>query len=159
MNNMQKSSKKGLKPYLIKYMALFVGLLYLTNPIHRQIHTVFHEISHLLEAPETLLSHHSHTIEHNQGNHKDGEHILAGADHQHILLDLMDSLLDTSDKQNPADDTTLTLIKCDKHIGSQDYTLPKIIPFNTSQNRLMVEQKIRLGHFYIVKEPPQLRHI
>ncbi len=137
-------------------MALLMGICYLTNPMHREIRTVFHEISHLLEAPETLLSHHSHSTGHDHDNHEDGEHTLVTANHQHTLLDVMDSIFDASDEQNTEDDTALVLIKCDKHISSQYVILPKTFPFITSQNTSALEQKVKIGYLVHPEEPPQI---
>ena len=119
-------------------MALLIGICYLAHPLHRQIRTVFHEVSHFLEAPGTVLSHppheHSHNHEHSQDHghsqdhvvHKVHQHGVPEADHDHRLLDLVASLFDTENEQYPDDDTLLVLTKWDKHIGPQDYPLPQI---------------------------------
>ncbi len=138
-------------------MALLMGICYLANPMHKQIRTVFHEISHLLEAPNILLSHQSHSIDHNHDYHEDGEHTLVTADHQHTLLDLMDCIFEASDEQNTEDDTALILIKCDKHNSSRYIILPKTFPFTTSQNTNAVEQKVKIGYLDHPEEPPQIR--
>lgn len=136
-------------------MALLMGICYLANPLHQQIRTVFHEISHLVESPETLPTHHSHTNDHNQGAHEHSEHHMVASDHRHTLLDLMDSLFDVSDEQNTEDDTVLTHIQWDKHISSPKYMLPQIIPIITSQDNLAVEQKVRIGYLALPDEPPR----
>lgn len=136
-------------------MALLMGICYLANPMHQQIGTVFHEISHLLEAPEAILSH-SQQADHDHGTHENGEHRLASTDHQHVLLDLMVSIFDASDEQNSDDDTALILIKWDKHISSQHIILPKIFSFNTAQNINAVEQKVKIGFLAHPEEPPQI---
>lgn len=152
---MNENLGKGLKPFILKYMALIMGICYLANPMHRQISSVFHEISHVLESPDAILTH-PQQANHDHRTHKNGEHRLANTDHQHILLDLMDSILDASDDQHPEDDTALILIKCDKHIGSGLSTLPKKIPITTSQNTIAVEQKVKIGYLDHPEEPPQI---
>lgn len=137
-------------------MALFIGICYLANPMQQQIRTVFHEIAHLLVAPETLLSHHSHSTAHSHDNHEEGEHTLVTADHQHTLLDLMDSIFDASDDRHSEDDTVLLLIKWDKHLDSQRIILPKTFPLTTSQNFLAMEQKVKIGYLSHPEEPPQV---
>lgn len=135
-------------------MALLMGICYLANPMHRQISSVFHEISHVLESPEAILSH-PHQADHNHGIHEDGEHHFAATDHQHGLLDLMDSIFDASDEQHPEDDTALPLTKCDKHIGSRHLILPELFPFTTSQNSIAGEQNVKRGYLSHPEEPPQ----
>ncbi len=134
-----------------------MGICYLANPMHQQIYTVFHEIAHLLEAPETLLFQHPHSTDHDIGleNHSEGEHILVSAGHQHTLLDLVDSIFDASEEQNPEDDTALLLIKCDKHISSQQIILPKIFSLTISQGTNAMEQKVKKGFVAHPEEPPQ----
>lgn len=151
---MKQKSEKGLKPFVLKYMALLMGICYLANPMHEQISGVFHEISHVLESPEAILSHVQQS-EHGHGAHEDGEHRLASDDHQHDLLDFLDAIFSASDKQHPEDDVALILIKCDKHISSQHIILPKIFPLVTSHNSLMVAQKVKKGFLNLPKEPPQ----
>lgn len=138
-------------------MAMFMGICYLANPMHQQINSVFHEISHLLEAPNTLVSHQSDQMDNHHEYHEGGEHTLATADHRHTLLDLIDSIFDASDTQHPEDDTALILIKYDKHISSRYLILPKIFSFTTSQNTDAVEQKVKIGYLAHPEEPPQLR--
>lgn len=132
-----------------------MGICYLANPIHHQIRTVFHEISHLLEAPETVISHHLHTTGHDHYAHEKDEHSMVSADHQHTLLNLMDSIFDASDEQNSEDDTALLLIKCDKHISSSQVILPKLFSLTTSQGTNAVEQKVKKGFLVHPEEPPQ----
>lgn len=139
-----------------------MGICYLANPMHQQIRTVFHEISHLLKAPETLLSHpshntgYSHSTGHGHDYHEDGEHTMVTADHQHTLLDLMDSIFDASDEQHPEEDTALLLIKCDKHISSRHVILPKSFPLITSQNTNAMEQKVKIGYLAHPEVPPKI---
>ncbi|MDT7827319.1 hypothetical protein RQM65_01410 [Pricia sp. S334] len=151
---MKKETKKGSKPFLLKYMALLIGICYLANPMHRQISSVFHEISHVLESPETFLSH-PHAADHDHGIHGDNEHRSVTTDHRHHLLDLIDSVFRASDEQHPGDDTALILIKWDNHIGSQRVILLKIVPLATSQNSIVIEQKVKTGYFTPPEEPPQ----
>jgi len=153
---MSENLGKGLKPFAIKFMALFIGICYLANPMQQQIRTVFHEIAHLLEAPEILLSHHTHSTAHSHDNHEEGEHALVTADHQHTLLDWMDSIFDASDDRHSEDDTVLLLIKCDKHLGSQGIILPKIVPLTSSQNSIAIAQKAKTGYLAPPEEPPQV---
>lgn len=156
---MNYESKKGLKPFLIKNMALFMGICYLANPLHQQIGGLFHEISHVLQSPEAVASHPNgghHDFEvHDHGNQKAGVHRLASTDHHHDLLDLIDAIFDASDAQNPDGQTALILIKWDKHIGSQHYIPRHLFPLTTSNNPSMVERKVKKGFLNLPKEPPQ----
>lgn len=137
-------------------MAMLMGICYVANPMHQQISSVFHEITHFLEAPQSLLSHHSHNTGHDHDDHEPGEHNVATADHQHTLLDLIDSIFDASDTQHPEDDTAISLTKWDKHLGSECIILPKTNPPTTSQYSISMEKKVRKGHSAHPEEPPQI---
>lgn len=131
-----------------------MGVCYLANPVHQQISSVFHEISHALESPETVLSH-PQQKDHSHDAHEEGAHRLAANDHRHKLLDFMNSIFNASDEQNSDDETALILIKCDKHISSQQSILPKLFPLITSHYPFGMEQKVKKGFFNLPKEPPQ----
>ena len=135
-------------------MALLMGICYLANPMHEQIGSVFHEISHVFQYPENVIAHDQQNhVKHLK--HQDGHHHLATSDHQHILIDLINSVFDASDEQNPDGDTALVLVKCDKHISSQYIILPKKFPLFTTYNVFWMEQKAKKGFSNLPKEPPQ----
>lgn len=144
--------KKGLKPFFIKYMALLMGICYLATPFHKQIASVFHEISHLIEAPENIPGHpgpvagannhaeewQSHTlVSGNDHGHDDdyrvlasddhghGEehHVLASDDHEHGILAVIVSIFDASEEHGTPDDSVPVPTKFDKHLASQKYDL------------------------------------
>ena len=151
---------KGLKPFVLKYMALFMGICYLTNPLHEQIRTVFHQISHIVESPGTILSHPSDLTNHKHSIHQDHEHHHVATDqvqhHEHKFLDLMQSLFGASDGEHPENDTLLPPIKWDKHISSQDFILPQpIVLSTTSRDYGAIEKNVRKGYLALLYEPPQ----
>ena len=134
---MTRQTKKGLKPFFIKYMALLMGICYLVTPFHKQIASVFHEISHLIEMPETIPRHpvpdarinhtdlaHSHAMvtvdDHGQGEE---HHVLAADDHEHGILALMVSIFDASEEHGTSDDSVPVPTKFDKHLASLEYVL------------------------------------
>lgn len=156
-------SQKGLKPLLIRYLAFVIGFCYLANPFHQQIRTVFHEISHLIESPETVLSHNTsfdhgeHLTEHSHDHHSFGVDLedFATTDHQHTLLDLIDSLLDGSDQQHPGEDYFSFLLKWDKHITSTKSTFVPIGPEHHTADFTIRERHVNRGYLSVPHEPPQ----
>lgn len=135
-------------------MALFMGICYLANPMHEQISSIFHEISHVFQYPEALIAHeHQNYLAHPK--HQEGHHLMATSDHHHTLIDLIDSFFNASDEQIPDEDTALILVKYDKHISSQYIILPKRFPLITSYHAFWIEQKAKKGFSNLPKEPPQ----
>ncbi|HEA22786.1 MAG TPA: hypothetical protein ENH87_17975 [Pricia antarctica] len=151
---MKEGILKGLKPFIIKYMALLMGICYLANPMHEQISSVFHEISHIFQYPENVIAHEEQNyVDHPK--HQNGHHHLATSNHQHILIDLIDSVFNGSDEQNSDEETTPVLVKYDKHISSQYTILPKKFPQIISYNVFWIAQKSKKGFSNLPKEPPQ----
>ena len=141
-----------------------MGICYLANPLHQQIRTVFHEISHWVESSETLSSQVSHTAGHDHGSHQEHDHNphhhqehhhQTSPDHQHALLDLMDTLFEASDEEHTENDTVLPLIQWDKHISIPDYSLPQTFPVITFQDTSTLEQKVRIGYGVLFDIPPR----
>lgn len=133
---------------------MFIGICYLANPLQNQISTVFHEISHVLEVPENLLS---HPIASNHGNdtHHYDEHYKLVEDHQHKLIDLIDSILNASDNDEPSKESLLTDIKFDKHITTRNYTIKKVLPTSVQANHGTPKNKIHTGHLEVLEKPPR----
>ena len=154
---MNEKLKKGLKPIVLKYMALLMGICYLANPVHNQIENVMHEISHVLQSPQNIVS---HAIQgehiHGHGFHQHGEHRLTKTEHQHKILDLIGTVFDASDSDNSENETPMTVTKCDKHISSQLVILPRIFSIITSHECFITILKVEKGFLNFPKEPPQL---
>ncbi|MGB7395014.1 MAG: hypothetical protein WA913_11520 [Pricia sp.] len=164
---MKRNTDKSFKRSLAKCLAFLMGVCYLANPLHEQIRTVFHEISHMLEAPDTFLSHHSivtdhdHKTHHDHGMHPEYEahqdqHRLSVNDHEHSFLDLLDSVLKASDEDHPEDDSLLSSFTFDKHINPQEHPIPPMFPSHFSQNTSVAEQKTKIGYNLVLEEPPRL---
>ncbi len=145
---------KGLKPKLIKHMALLVSICYLVNPLQQQISMVLHEISHDLEFPHYVMSHETNLNTNSEIHLKHSHHVVT-SDHEHNLIDFIDTLFQGLDESNPSNDSLFTEIKWDKHISSYGLKLPgnfKIIMANNfcpHKQLKQHEQYERLGR------PPQ----
>ncbi|NNE76209.1 MAG: hypothetical protein HKN31_03965 [Pricia sp.] len=135
-------------------MALFISICYLANPLHNEITTIFHEVAHIFELPESTLSHSDIT---NQSitDHHYHEHTYKVENHEHQLIALLNSIFDASDKDNPSDDSLLVDISYDKHVSYPSYFSKKIISIKSKSNYFQTEQTIIAGHLEVLKEPPK----
>jgi hypothetical protein len=151
---MPRKSKKGLKPFFIKYLALFIGICYIANPLHQEIGKVFHEISHVLEVPDKLVSHPT-ASNHGNDTHHYHKHYKLVVDHQHKLIDLINSILNASENDKPSKESLLTDIKFDKHITTRNYTIKKSLPTSVQANHGTPKNKIHIGHLEVLEKPPR----
>lgn len=145
---------KGLKPQFIKHLALLMSLCYLLNPLQNQINTILHGISHGLEAPSSLLSHKvgSKTSSEVHENHS---HDDRNIEHEHPIVDLIDSIFEASNQNDDSDHSQLIEIKWDKHINTFHFT--SIIKFEIKivKGYFPLTEKLKKGYSKRLEEPPQ----
>ena len=149
---MQNGFKKGLKPSIIKYLAILMGIFYLLNPLHQQINTVFHKISHGLDMPNFVVQHQTASADHQM--HVNHQHITEKRLHKHVLLDFMNSFFYTSNEENRSRDLFLPTIKVDKHLAPNWNIKSKIIVIETDNNYNMTRKKTLMGFFLKSVKPP-----
>ena len=150
---MQSKVQHGYKPQIIKYMAMFMGICYLMNPMQHQINTVMHSIVHKLTPPASILSHHS---AHGQfEEHQSPDHYAPNLDHDHQIIDLVNTIFEASNEEENSNDPNYIDTKWDKHISSTRFVV-------SSPQRIVVlkvfwKTKSHLinGHSKEKEEPPQ----
>ncbi|TMM53770.1 hypothetical protein FEE95_17885 [Maribacter algarum] len=151
---MQKGFLKGLKPFLIKRLALLIGLCYLLNPMQKQISIIFHEVSHALEIPNYVMSHSPNS----SYDHQSYDHIDYHVDditHEHILVDFFDSVFKAFDENDGAEDSLFTQNKIDKHITTYQFHIQKHFTISVPEKFWFTQDKLESGHRKSLKEPPQ----
>lgn len=151
---MQNGFLKGLKPQFIKSMALIMGVCYLMNPLQNQIRNLLHTLSHELSQPASVLSHQQTTTE-NQKIHSNHDHDERSFDHEHKVLDLVNSIFEASDTDNDSDESQLVKVKYDKHISTHVLEMP--LPWIFKLNKDVPRKNHSLITIYLKKskEPPR----
>lgn len=151
---MQKLNIENTKQLLIKRLSMLMVACYVLNLFQFQISPVLHSISHILEAPENIISHHSKSsIEyeiHHQGNHDDMQKT-----HDHEIIDLLDSIIESSKEDNNSDETLPSESKFDKHINVEKYQKKVVFVTKKSKPFLHRHHKLKRGHLEIPQEPPK----
>jgi len=153
MQRKKEHSGAFTRPELIKYIALVIALCYVLNPLHQQIGTAFHVVSHALEMPDTVLGHDSFSD--NENTHYDHEHVTEASNHEHKLIKIIDSIFEASNTNESSKDTLLADFKFDKHITTDYWGQSVILPVRHSQNFKSIENSLKLGHSTILEEPPR----
>ena len=144
---------KGLKPLFLQRLALVIGICYLMNPLQPQIKSIFHTISHAIEMPNSVIGHDSNSE--NDEIHGHFEHEIADLQHDHTLIDLLDTVLTASNETKDADDSIPIEIKIDKHITTCKYQLFDIPAVVESNKFWSPKEELKRGHLKNQEEPPR----
>ncbi|MGJ8736184.1 hypothetical protein [Zobellia laminariae] len=153
MQRKKEHSGTSTRPELIKYLALVIALCYVLNPLHHQISTVFHEFSHALEMPDTVIGHDS--FSNNENIHHAHEHVTEADNHEHKLIKIIDSIFDASNTNESSEDMLLADFKFGKHITTDYWLYNHIFHVSLLQNFKSVENSLKLGHSTILEKPPR----
>lgn len=152
---MQKRLLKGLKPIIVKQLALLIGICYLVNPLHQQINKAFHELSHILETPDYIMSHGSITIEDESYGHNDDHFHIDALEHQHLIIDFIESLIAAADENDGSENSIVKQTKLDKHITTYQICLRSMFDLGVSHRFWLTHVRSGPGFLEMLTEPPQ----
>ena len=152
MQSKKENFSRSTKPTLIKYVALIIALCYILNPLHQKISTVFHEVSHILEMPDSVIGHDSSIHENN--THYTHHHTDIDR-HEHNFINIIDAIFDASGTNESTEDSLLADFKFDKHITTAYPEFHHIPAMKSLANFKTIESNLKLGYFTVLKEPPQ----
>lgn len=134
---------------MIKYGALLIGICYLANPLHHEIGSILHGLSHFLEAPETILDH-GHEHETHAYHQHDAENT-----HEHSAINFIDSLFDAFDGEQDQKKSVVKGQELDKHLNTESYSLQPIFSLPETTNFAVVGAQLKKGYPNIPLEPPR----
>ncbi len=147
---MQIGYLKGCKPKFIKQIVMLVCICYLLSPLQNQIVRVLHSISHSIEMPQALLSNdHDSTGIHNQHNHS-----TTLFEHNHKLINLVNSVFEASNDHKDHEETILNKVKVKKHINSSSIQLPLNYKYTIIKEYFAPIYRLREGFPKTIEFPP-----
>jgi len=151
---MQSRKSKGLKPLLVKYAAMLMGICYLINPLQQQVYDVIHVISHTFASPNHILS---HDVGHaqNLNVHKSPNHLSDELDHEHKLIDIVQTIFEASGEEDYPQDDFLVKVKCDKHLVSNRIILSSQTMVLLVNHFPHLLEELKKGYLNKWQEPPQ----
>ncbi|WP_394748818.1 hypothetical protein [Spongiimicrobium salis] len=152
---MENKLQKGLKPFIIKNIAILIGICYLLQPLHQQIGEVLHTVSHHIDAPTSVLAH-DHTDSTPLDMHAPDDHMTASVDHEHGFMDFIAELFESSDSDEHPGKTQKRDIKMSKHLLARfDLVLPQEI---LQKNKISVlwEHELLKGYESEFYPPPKI---
>jgi len=151
---MQREFKKGLKPKIIKYVAMFMGICYLINPLQEQIQTVITKVSNGLDSPTHIIAHNSNSnFGHKSNHHFDDSYFRLSQNNR--LVNIISSIFEALNENNTSTDSLVKDISIDKHIVSAQIRIKQRIKIKIVSVFRFPQQKLRCGHFEKMKKPPQ----
>ncbi|XMO85994.1 hypothetical protein AAFN75_14485 [Algibacter sp. AS12] len=152
---MDNTTHNILNSFFIKIAVIAMSLCYVFGPSHYVVSQLLHTISHSIEASTLFSGHHSHE------HHHDHHHIRTGhavtETHSHEILEVIDSVLESSNSESDSKKSEIVTFKLDKHLETNkyyqiqnlDWSLKGQSAFNFNK------QKVRKGYINGLIEPPQ----
>lgn len=145
----------SFKLSIIKGVTLVMIACYILSPIRQEISTVLHAIWHTIEMPNQILNH-DYVSRAEMNTHDAHEHEVVNKTHEHKSLsfinDVINGLADPFSSEVPLEKFTHH-----KHINEDviQYHLPNNLKLFKKAHHPLVYQKIKKGHLFKLKEPPQ----
>lgn len=137
-------------------LALIMSILYLANPLHRPLNTVFHKVLEVFESPNKIIGHETDFFEDIVFKGDSHEHKAMQLESGHNIIDLITQVFKTSDEEKSSDKTLQKRVKFDKHIAFFEYNLRPILKTFGSNKAWLPEPKLNTGHPNKSKEPPRI---
>jgi len=152
---MNINASKGSKPSISKAIIILMSLLYVLSPMRVEVSKLLHSIVHALEMPDVILTHSQKTD--TKPIHKSILHKNSIDEHNHEIIDFVDSVLAGATPENESSDLYITSHKIDKHIVIEvDYEQNKATLFMPKNNFIEKEKKLYKGYLSGFKEPPKV---
>ena len=151
-----KIVNKASKKSLIQCVAVFMAVCYTLSPLHNQIGEFLHHITHELEAPDYVLGHEKGKEEERSFHtHKDMGAISVASDHDHAIIDFVETLLEGSNQQDQfPDEKVPSSLKIDKHFCKEGFDFASNSLVKANSNTFYLSEKLHNGFSRIFCPPP-----
>lgn len=143
---------KNIKTHIIKFIAIVISITYLVMPIHKEVKSTLHSISHFLEIPKNILSH----------DKKDNLNYKTASTftyHEHKILDILDSFSKANTSDSDSNQQRIVISKIDKHYYTPKYKVSYFIETQLSRVIDCYKEKEKALFYKKIKIPPQKKYI
>lgn len=152
---MYKKKSKGLKPFIIQFLSVFICGLYIFSPLHKELSSATYLLVHIFEAPKTILSHKSINTDvlifENRKNNYEIQN------HNHKLADFVFDLLNKSNTDNKGESPISKIIKIDKHITYNNLLFIVLVNLKSKRNVFFTtKNKLIKGFLNSIEPPPKI---
>ncbi|GAA4882256.1 hypothetical protein GCM10023311_00410 [Flaviramulus aquimarinus] len=141
---------KRIKIHIVKFVAIVISVIYMLMPIHKEVKSVLHSMSHYLQMPDMVLSHNQ---DQNLNYKTQTSNITF---HQHKLIDLLDAFIGNKTNNEDSNKAHIFNIKIDKHFYDHKYKYQELISTKTSSIIDNYKEKIKDEFFGKIKVPPKI---
>ena len=118
-------------------------------PIHKEVKSTLHSISHYMQKPSVVLSHNKSENE----NYKIKKSTITN--HDHKIIDLLDFFMGLDAQNNNSNKSALVNIKIDKHYYSPKYNLINVVTTESSSISGNYIEALKDGFNRKIKVPPK----
>lgn len=152
---MNSNSKKGLKPFVLKIIAVAMSFCYLLGPSHQEVKTLLHAVTHNLEMPENIIGHTSLLKE--TTIHTNHDIVNVKRAHHHSLIDAISFAMESFDNEKGTKTPRMPIKKIDKHVRSYKDFKQKIASITViiEQEFEVVIKQTQNGFLNFLDQPPQ----
>ncbi|MEQ8220336.1 MAG: hypothetical protein RH981_19025 [Arenibacter sp.] len=181
MEFVTQTNEKGLKPWLFRSVAVFMGICYLLAPLQQEVTELMHLISHSLDQGKGHHSVTSHTHNINQQAQLDETHNRAlfhstkshehtgpneialhghththdTEPHTHEIIDFMSMVLSASNPTHHDKDNIKVPLELDKHLVVTTYDDFQTIPTFVKTYFSNLWENTSKGIQYLIVPPPK----
>lgn len=142
---------KRLKIHIVKLSTFVIGMFYMLMPIHKEIKSVLHSISHSIEM-SGFMQHHNHS---QNGHLKNAISELNIPEHDHKIISLLDYLIDAEDHRKESKKSNTKNLEIDKHFHLSKYlAIQRVLVKNALVND-NYKENIEDGFYSKIKIPPK----
>lgn len=149
------------KTIVFKAIAVLISFCYLFSPLHKEVGLFLHDVVHLLNGSEVLVSHSHDRWDEDLGKHH--EHVLGNSknSHHHYFLDLFEDIFEDLETRKDSKDSNILVLKMDKHTHHQEkYKRPfDFVLYKQNENTFFITKKTSLGYLKNPLQPPQFFNI
>lgn len=128
-------------------------LVYLCNPLYREISEGIHDLSHLVETVYDFQSSLAHQdVKHSHSYH---DHRRQQAVHEHTTIAVLYRLFEASDERDHNEERTPFELKIDKHLATETYYMPSDNVSSVQLKFDVPENRLSPGHMIKLLQPPR----
>lgn len=178
---MAQKNEKGLKSWLFRSIAVFIGICYLMAPLQHGLKELMHFLSHSLDqgvGHHSFASHshnydghlwqdnartgissytlkaHGHTESGEIGGHGHS-HTRHTKPHKHEIIDFMNMTFGAPAPIHQDNDKSKVQFNLDKHLVAMDYGTIQAIPTFTKTYYLNIDKNTSKGIQFLIVPPPK----
>lgn len=149
-----KGRHTELKKLLIQRLAFIIAVFYMLSPFQQQLSTVLHSLSHDLSLPDYVMTHSRDFTSENIETHQYGDHRTGEINHEHQIIDFVQSLLENASENEHQPDPIIPGKTIDKHLVIYSNTLKNEFNLELKNIPVTPQQNTCNGHTNLWQEPP-----